>query len=704
MADNHITYSGRYTIILTGLIVGFGFYLADVIVDVFVFDHGTLIEEILNPTNHELWMRTTVLVLAAAFAIYVQILLGREHETSERARTAETFLNSIINNIPDMIFIKDAKELRFVRDNHTGEKILGLTNEELAGRNDYDFFPGPQADFFTRKDHEVLESGIDANIPEEEIDTVALGKRWLHTRKVPILDDQGRPIYLLGISEDITEARRTEIDRKETEIRFQTLFDFAAEFIFVIDPEGVIIRANRYVYTHSGYTADEVIGTNIKEFFTGESQTICDCNIPGLRERGYNRADIEFVCKDGRVIDMECTATAVPDEDGNSTTFLIIQRDVTERKRTATALADSERRFRAIFNATYQFTGLLDPDGIVLEANQSVLDFLGRAESDLVGKPFWEIMWANVPPEEQQRIKTAIRKAAQGELVRYQVDIPGEDNNIRTVDFSLKPIQNEQGETVLLMPEGRDITDLMLAEAKLRRHQLEMAHVMRLSTMGEMASGMAHELNQPLTALVSYCGTATTLAKSLAAPRDLFDILERASEQAHRAGEVVRHLREFVSKGCTKKTMVALDHLIESVIDFVGWELHDSDIQVTYLPPSLDCTVNIDNVQIEQVLINLLTNSIEAIRQAGVPDGRVSIANRLATDGSLEICVADNGPGIDPAVANTLFEPYQTTKEAGLGMGLSISRSIVEAHNGRLWVDKEWQQGARFCMSLPGWN
>jgi PAS domain S-box-containing protein len=564
----------RYGLIWLGVLAGVGFYFLDAFVDSVLFNEGALRDQLLHPSPSELWIRTCVLLLAVAFATLVQLLLRREHATGERAKTAETFLNSIVDNIPNMIFIKDAGELRFIRVNKTGERLLGLSNQELIGKNDYDFFPEPQAKFFTQKDRQVLEAGIEINIPEEEIDTAALGKRWLHTRKVPILDDKGQPIYLLGISEDITESRQAEKDRKKTEVRFQTLFNSAADFIFVIDPEGKILQSNRYACDHSGYEKHEIIGSNIKKFFTGDSQDICDCNFPGLRERGYNRADIEFVCKDGHIIQMECVATGVPDESGCFTSFLIIQRDVTDKNR---------------------------------------------------------------------------------------------------------------------------------AQEEKQHQQEEMAHVMRLSSMGEMASGMAHELNQPLTALVSYCGTALKLAREMPSPPEGYiDILERASRQAHRAGEVIRHLREFVSKGGNDKTKVVLDDLIRGVIDFIRWDLRDRDIQVTFLPASRTCKIFINKIQIEQVLINLIRNSIEAIRGADISGGQVDIATRLAADGSTEISVADNGPGIEPSMSGLLFEPYQTSKETGMGMGLSISRSIIEAHNGKLWTDEQRQKGALFCMHLPG--
>ena len=494
----------------------------------------------------------------------------------------------------------------------------------------------------------------------------------------------------------------TSIRAQKAEQRLQVLFNSAAEFIFIIDSEGAILRANHNVFTNSGYTREEVIGRNIKEFFTADSQRTCDCNFPGLREKGYNRADIEFLHKDGSIINMECSATAVPDEQGAFTTFLIIQRDVTERLLAARKLEESERRFRAIFNSTYQFIGLLDPDGRILEANQTALDFIGCSNADVVGRPFWDTPWWAHSETQQQRLRDGVQAAGHGKLVRFETEHVGKEGQTAVIDFSLKPVLNEQGETVLIIPEGRDITERKHAEEEAQRMQQEFAHVLRLSTMGEMASGMAHELNQPLTALVSYCGTALKMTRQLPSlPDGYVDIIERASGQAHRAGDIVRHLRDFVSKGSHNKTRLVLDELIQGVIDFISWELQNSDIKIVFQPGSRMREVCVDRIQIEQVVINLIRNSIDAISQAGIADGQVDIDVRLAAEGSIEVSVADNGPGIDPALDGLLFEPYQTSKENGMGMGLSISRSIIESHDGKLWAEKR-QQGAEFCMSLPG--
>ncbi len=462
------TLLGRYPVIWLGLLMGLGFYGFDIIVDVYVFRSGTLQEEIFNPAPQELWMRMFVLLVSIAFAISIQYLLRREQQTSKRAQTAERFLNSVVDNIPSMIFIKDADELRFVRVNRTGEQLLGLTTQELVGKNDYDLFAESQADFFTSKDREVLDSCKGLDIPEEDIDT-ALGKRCLHTRKVPILDDQGRPVYLLGISDDITEAKRAAAELKETETRFQTLFDSAADFIFVIDADGRILEVGLYACERSGYDKNEILGKHIKDFFSRESQDICDCNFPSLRERGFSRADIEFVCKDGRVLQMECMASGVPDESGSFSSFLIIQRDVTDKK----------------------------------QANE-----------------------------------------------------------------------------------------------ELQRQQREMARVMRFSTVGEMASGMAHELNQPLTALTSYCGTAATLANSLPSPpAQLGEVLERAAEQARRASQIISHLRNFLSKGDNQRESLDLDQVVAGMLGFIKPEMRNGDVKLEHLPGTQGRKVMANKVQ-----------------------------------------------------------------------------------------------------------
>jgi C4-dicarboxylate-specific signal transduction histidine kinase len=225
---------------------------------------------------------------------------------------------------------------------------------------------------------------------------------------------------------------------------------------------------------------------------------------------------------------------------------------------------------------------------------------------------------------------------------------------------------------------------------------------MRLGTMGEMASGMAHELNQPLTALVSYCGTALSLLNSLSSPpQQLCEILERAEKQALRAGDIIRHLRELVSKGNNQKEPLELDQAIRGIITLLKYEVQQSAVKIEFYPDCQACRVEADRIQIDQVLINLVRNSIEAISNAKKPGGRIVLRTRMLPNNFVEMTVADNGPGVDADIVNVIFDPFQTSKKTGLGFGLSLSRSIIEAHGGKLWVDEAYRNGALFGFELP---
>ena len=217
-----------------------------------------------------------------------------------------------------------------------------------------------------------------------------------------------------------------------------------------------------------------------------------------------------------------------------------------------------------------------------------------------------------------------------------------------------------------------------------------------------MASGMAHELNQPLTALVSYCDTAISLLKTKpAAPQHLVEILELASEQAHRAGDIIRHLREFVGQSSNHRESLDIDRISPGVIEFLKYEVQKSSVTIESRPGCQGCEVRVDKIQIEQVLINLVRNSLEALGGSKTPGGQVVIQTNLSANDMVEVTVADNGPGISAVIADTLFDPFQTNKDSGMGIGLSLSRAIVEAHDGKLWVDKDRQNGALFRFQLP---
>ena len=505
--------------------------------------------------------------------------------------------------------------------------------------------------------------------------------------------------------EERVDQRTREVEalsKLTTEKRMQTLFDTAPEFIFVINAEGMILQTNKYAIENSGYSMNEIIGNNIKEFFTEESKQICDCTFPNLKEQGNSRSDIEFVCKDLRVINMECAATAVPDENGDFTSFMIIQRDVTANRQAARALADSERRFRTLFNSTFHFICVLDPEGNVLEANRTLLEFIGREAINVTGNSFCQTIAMDSVLNDMRPMYKAIVRAVLGELVHLEMELKRSDGSDVTVDFSLIPVKNDEGHLVLIIAEGRDITERKKNEEEAKQHLRESAHFLRLNTMGEMASGMAHELNQPLTAIGSYCESATSMISELpTANGELKDILMRATEQAHRAGGIIKHLRGFVGKEDSFKEAVDIDVLIFKIVKFVSWEIQNSGIEIEVITGGHGHKVLANKIQIEQVVLNLLMNSMEAIEEAEVDKAKLVLQTCIKRDDVIELTVTDNGPGMDAGILDLAFDPFQTSKKKGMGLGLSICRSIIEAHGGKLWIDEKHRGGARLGLELP---
>jgi two-component system sensor kinase FixL len=247
----------------------------------------------------------------------------------------------------------------------------------------------------------------------------------------------------------------------------------------------------------------------------------------------------------------------------------------------------------------------------------------------------------------------------------------------------------------------RDLTQRQEAERRIEDLQAELLHASRLSVMGQMASTMAHELNQPLTAVTNYLEAGRQLlATGAGRPERIADLMEKAIGQAQRAGDVIRRLREFVGKGETERRPQSVNQLVEEAVALALVGARQRGVRTSFeldhtLPP-----VVVDHVQIQQVVLNLVRNAIEAMEQ--VERRELVIGTRtIPEQGMVEISVADSGPGIAPELADRLFQPFVTTKATGMGLGLSICREIVEAHHGRLTASPGSPGGAVFRLTLP---
>lgn len=246
----------------------------------------------------------------------------------------------------------------------------------------------------------------------------------------------------------------------------------------------------------------------------------------------------------------------------------------------------------------------------------------------------------------------------------------------------------------------RVLHDRRLAEEK-RHAETALAHAHRIMTAGELAATLAHELNQPLAAIATFSEACVQLLNRGAPDmQKLRNNIEQIATQAQRAGHAIRELRAFLAKGDSDKKPVDVNALVRTAVRLLAAEAQTWHVRLVLeladtLPPALAAPVHI-----EHVLVNLLQNAIEAMRMAGMPSGTITLATRNAGD-QIRISVADTGPGLSAELGGRIFEPLYTTKAEGLGMGLAISRSVVEAHGGKLWVDSDGASGATFHFTLP---
>jgi two-component system sensor kinase FixL len=249
----------------------------------------------------------------------------------------------------------------------------------------------------------------------------------------------------------------------------------------------------------------------------------------------------------------------------------------------------------------------------------------------------------------------------------------------------------------------RDLTERQESEARLQELQTELIHISRLTAMGEMATALAHELNQPLSAIASYMKGSRRLLDQQPSERDIAqvrDAMDKAAEQSLRAGQIIRRLRDFVARGESERGVESVKKLIEeaSALGLVGAKEHG--VRVTFrIDPKQDLVL-VDKVQIQQILLNLIRNAVEAMEFS--PRRELVIASRPREPNFVEVSVTDTGSGIAPEVAAQLFQPFITTKQQGMGVGLSISRSIVESHGGQIQAEPNEGGGTVFRFTVPG--
>jgi two-component system sensor kinase FixL len=334
-----------------------------------------------------------------------------------------------------------------------------------------------------------------------------------------------------------------------------------------------------------------------------------------------------------------------------------------------------------------------DLQGAVTGWNAAAERLFGYSSAEMLGRPLTAIFPADRLHEEAM----ILGRIARGERVEhYETERQHSSGRIFPVSVTVSPIIDADGRLVGASNITRDLTERRSHERRVRELQSELVHAQRLSELGQLISALVHEVNQPLTAITNYLNACRRLAAAgnLAA---IVTAIQRIDDQARRTREVVQRIRDFVKKRDIELRTENLAEVVSEAVELTRDSARGEGVALqTEVPPEV--RVEADRVQLQQVLFNLMRNGIEATR--GCPRREIRVAVQAADPGMVQVSVADSGPGVPPELRSRLFQPFLTTKANGMGIGLSVCRTIVEAHGGRLWTEDAGDGGAVFHFTL----
>jgi len=517
---------------------------------------------------------------------------------------------------------------------------------------------------------------------------------------VPIKNNQGKVIKLMGISENITMRKNAEEKLKKEMERLELVMRATNDSVWDMDKITNKVWWNETYTNNFGRPPEENTWEWWLDRIHPNDRERVKSSLANVPETNSDRWDEKYQFKkpDGSYCYVDDHAYIARDKKGKATRILGAMRDITESKQ-------AEQELREINIAlTHSLPGIarLDLSGHFTYVNNIYASLLGYIPEELVGQS-WKI---TVDPSEIVIGERGYRQMLEKENVEFDIKGIRKDGSPIFKHVLISKRIDNNGSFIGHQCFMKDITDRVEKEKKHKQLQHELAHVARLSNMDEMAAGLAHELNQPLSAISHYIDAAQTLLNvEPNINNKLLEIMQSASEQVLRAGEIVRHCRQFASKQPMEKCSIDLNDLTQETVRFLNSDAQDNNISIQVTLDDQLPSIEIDKVQIQQVLVNLIRNGIEAMQNNNGKARTLTVYTHLngtnRNESEAQVTVKDTGPGLKISQIENLFQPFYTTKSTGMGMGLSISRSIIDAHGGKLWLDSQHNSETQFHFTLP---
>ena len=528
-------------------------------------------------------------------------------------------------------------------------------------------------------------------IGDWDIDFRRRDGRWLRLRGGALADGSVHGVIL-----DIGKRR----DESRSQSRLAAIIASSDDAIVAMTLDGAVTDWNRAAELILGYPAGEMIGKSIMQILpAGKEDEEREILARIGRGERIEHFETKRRRKDGRIIDVSVTVSPLADEEGRIVGASKVARDITAAMASQQALLEREAHLKSVLDTVPDAMIVIDTKGLIQSFSAAAEKTFGYSAAEAAGRNVSMLM---PEPDRARHDSYIARYLTTGEqrIIGIGRLVVGQRRDGTTFPMELAIGEVRLGEKRFFTGFVRDLTEREQTQQKLRELQAELVHMARFTALGEMASTLAHELNQPLTAVASYLNGARRLIDG-GKPADLpmaRGAIESAAEQALRAGQIIRRLREFVARGESDRQVEDIRALVEeaSALALVGareagvhFTLHVADD----VPPVLA-----DKVQVQQVVLNLMRNAIEAMLDSASRELAVTIHS--AADDMVQVDVSDTGSGIAPDILPDLFQPFVTSKPHGMGVGLSISRTIMEAHGGRLWAGARPGGGTIFHMTL----
>lgn len=612
-------------------------------------------------------------------------------------RGEETGLSAVFHNSTVGIGITDAAG-RFCATNPALQHMLGYAEPELLGRHVHEF---TDPEFLARemKQWARLAAGQDERLQLTKKYIHKHGQAvWARVTLSVIRDHAGRPVYAIGLVEDVSERVRAQRALRDSEERLRALCETAPIAMYLLDQRGRCLYVNPRYEQLMGINAHACLGKPWCDHLqcldeNDLADALARCLSTGAeltREIRVDRADEHQRWVSIRI------APLITDHAGSALWLGTIE-DITARRRSDETLRESEAKFRALAETVPAAILIYDATGYRY-VNTMMEEMTGYSRDELLNMHFWEF----IEPEMQAaaRERGLARLAGQEVTNRYELRLIHKDGSERWVDYSGTRIEYDGHPAVLGV--ALDITRRKQDDAEVQKRQLELQHLGRVSTLGMMSSEIAHELNQPLAAILNYANGCSLRLRSHDADCDeIHEIITEIRDEAERAGQIIRRIRGFVRRQTPQQLSTDLAEIVREATALAMATIARGEMTLQLdLADDLPL-VYVDRLQITQVLVNLVRNAVDAIRAVPNQTGTITVTTRRHDARTVAVSVHDTGPGFTAQTAAQLFEPFVTSKRDGLGLGLSISRSIVEAHGGTLTATNDAPHGTTFRFTLP---